>query len=854
MKKEKLSVSRRKFLFSAATAAITPSLLLTSFPVAAQDRIPGQGGVGVDEIDEYNLKEESNNCKLWYRYPAQEWEEALPVGNGRLGGMIFGTVDREKISLNEETIWSFEAKPVTATSTTQYLLAEKRKLIFEGKYKEADQLKLEDIIIPGNATIVNENIKGMLGGRSIYKPLADLYLHFGSSESIPYDYRRELNIENAIASVTYKIDEVTYKREVFASFPDQAIVIRITANKPGKISFSSSMTRRTDVKDDMYRYDAELGAKVESITRPPDPIIKVLGNDHFSFSGTADPKGVSYFSHFKLATEGGKVKSIKAGFKVENANAATIFITAATNYNFKNPDEVANKQLEKVSSYSYDEIKARHITDYQQLFKRVDFQLEKTRNSSMSTDRRVLAFQLGIKDSRVSADTPRDNDLYALYFQYSRYLMIASSRKGTLPPALQGIWNDSLLPPWFGQYTTDINIEMNYWPAEVCNLSDCHTVLLDFLSPHIDKAKKVAEISFGTRGMVFNSMSPWGPRATYSEWNCFAGWIAQHYWEHYTYTLDENYLKNQAYPFIKEAALFYVDHLVDYPGRGYLVAGAEYSPENTYYLKDDLKKEARHISMGTTMSRAIAYEVLSNAAKAAEILHVDVDLRHEFIKARDNLSPYQVGSFGQLQEWLEDFGEINPGHRHLSHLYPLYPGTEITSDNNPGIFEAARKSVERRLENNGGWTGWSRAWIICLAARLQDGELAKEQLGLLLERTTLYNLFDTHPRKGGNTICFQLEGNMGATAGMAEMLMQSHEGYIHILPAKPKNWKEGYIKGLRARGAFEVDITWRNSEMSQLTIKSLAGRPCRIKYKKRIIEFVTEAGKAYSFDSLLNEL
>jgi len=493
---------------------------------------------------------------------------------------------------------------------------------------------------------------------------------------------------------------------------------------------------------------------------------------------------------------------------VKGADAVTIFITSATDYHHEDPDTVAEQQLAKVSSCSYDEIKKRHIADYHQLYKRVDIQLEKSRNSSMSTDRRVRAFQMGVIDPRVRPGTPRDNDLYALCFQYARYLMIASSREGTLPPALQGIWNDSLLPPWFGQFTTDINIEMNYWLAESGNLSECHHALLDFVFPHMDKAKRVAEISYGTRGMAFNSLSPWGPRQAYSKWNGFTGWLAQHFWEHYAYTLDKDFLENRAYPFIKEAALFYVDHLVEYPGRGYLVSGPEYSPENQFYLPEDPKREKREISLGTTLSRAIAFEVLDHAAIASEILGVDENLRKEFVETRDRLSPYQAGKHGQLQEWLEDFEETNPGHRHLSHLYGLYPGSEITKEKDPVIFEAARKAVERRLEHHSGWTGWSRAWLIGLAARLQDGELAREQLELLLERTTLENLFDTHPRQGGNTTCFQIEGNFGAAAGIAEMLMQSHQGYIHILPAKPNNWRRGHVTGLRARGAFEVDIYW----------------------------------------------
>lgn len=792
---------------------------------------------------------QAEDWKLWYAHPAREWEEALPVGNGRMGAMVFGTIDRERISLNEETLWSFEAKPVTATTKTRHLIEKQRELIFAGKYKEADELKLTDLSIPDGEDILTEEIDGMLGGRSIYKPLADLYLHFGSTESIPYDYRRELDLDRAMSTVSYKIGEVSYKREVFASYPDQAVVVRITASEPGSISFSSKMTRRIDVKDDMYRYDAELGAKVASITRPPDPVIEVLGDDHFSFSGTADPKGVSYHSHFKLVATGGKVEAIPAGFKVENADEATIFITAATDYNHDNPDLVARKQIEEVSKLNYEEILERHVSDHQELFRRVDFKMEKSRNSAMPTDKRILAYQLGVKDPRVPVGKPRDNDLYALYFQFGRYVMIASSRKGTLPPALQGLWNDSLLPPWFGHYTTDINIQMNYWAAEVCNLSESHSVLLDFITPHIEKCKRVAEISYGTRGMVFNSMTPWGPRASYSKWNGCAGWFAQHYWDHYAYTLDESFLKEQGYPYIKEVALFYVDHLTEYPGRGYLVAGPEYSPENVFFLHDDPKKKKRHISLGTTMSRSIAYEVLNNAAIASEILGIDHELRKEFVKSRDQLSPYSTGKHGQLQEWLEDFGEIFPGHRHVSHLYPLYPGTEITATKTPKLFEAAKNSVVRRLEHNSGWTGWSRAWMICLAARLQDPDLALEQLELMLERTTLYNLFDTHPRQGGNTICFQIEGNLGASAGIAEMLMQSHDGFIHVLPAKPANWKNGHITGLRARGAFELDLFWKGGSLDKLAVRSEKGGPCRLKYGDHFIEFETEPGQEYRFDS-----
>lgn len=784
--------------------------------------------------------------KIWHRYPAREWEEALPVGNGRLGAMIYGGIDREQISLNEETIWSFEANPVIATSKTQYLMKRQRELIFEGKYKEADELKLHDVQIPRGTKVKEEKIDGMLSGRSIYKPLADLYLHFGSTESLPSDYRRELDLDRAVSTVTYKIDGVTYRREVFSSFPDQVIVVRITADRPGKISFSSKMTHRVDVKDDMYRYDAELGAKVASIRRPPDPVIRMLGDDHFSYNSTADPKGTSYSAHFKLVASGGKVAAIEKGFKVSNADTATIYITAATDYNHSDPDKVAEQQLLNAAKLPFEKLYRRHVEDHQALFRRVDISLEKSRISDLPTDKRVLAFQLDVKDNRVSESTPRDNNLYALYFQFGRYLLIASSRPGTNPPALQGIWNNSLLPPWFGMYTTDINIEMNYWPAEVANLSECHTALFDFVSPHIDKGKQVAKISYGNRGMAINSFSPWGPRTAYSSWIGFAGWLAQHYWEHFAYTQDKTFLKKKAYPFIKEAALFYLDYLVEYPGRGYLVTGPEYSPENRFIVPDDPDRSPRHLSVGTTMSRAIAYEVMSNAIKASKILGVDAKLRNEFGSAINRLWPYQVGKYNQLQEWLEDFDEAEPGHRHLSHLYPVYPGYEITEDKDPRLFEAARQSVLRRIDHNSGWTGWSRAWLLCLAARFDDADLALEQLNTLLATTTLSNLFDTHPRQGGNTLCFQVEGNFGATAGIAEMLMQSHEGYIDLLPAKPANWKNGYVNGLRARGGFELDISWKNSRLDEVVVHAKSTGPVELQYGEKRVSLKTVAGKSYT--------
>jgi alpha-L-fucosidase 2 len=791
----------------------------------------------------------SQDYKLWYNFPAREWEEALPVGNGRLGAMVYGGIDRECISLNEETIWGFNSKPAFADPNNRYLIDAKRKLIFEGKYKEADKLKLLDLNIPEDKKLPLQPIENMLTGEDTYKPLADLFLHFGSTDLIPSDYRRELSLDKALSTVSYKIGDVTYKREVFASHPDQAIIVRISSDKKGMVNFSSKMTRKTDIKDDMYRYDPGVEPRFFKEVGTYPTVIKNLGADYFSFSGQTFPKGVKFTAHFKLKIKGGKATSIPAGFKVDGADEAIIYITAATDFYGKDPDLEAKTQIDKAVNRSYDDLLVAHLKDYQSLYRRVDFQLEKNYMATLPIDKRVLAYQKGVKDTRLKEDTPRDNDLYAIYYQFGRYLMIANSRKGTMPPALQGLWNNSLLPPWRGHHTTDINVQMNYWPAEVANLSESHEVLLDYLSKHINTAKDATSKTYGTRGLVLHGMTQWGPPRAFSEgFLDFAGWAAQHYWTHYEYTQNKEFLKDKAYPFIKEAALFYLDHLVEYPGRGYLVSGPETSPENHFISPQD-NTTSVGLSMGTTMSRAIIYELFTNCIKASEILGVDEDLRKEFVKSRSKLSPYQIGKDGQLQEWLEDFEEKNLGHRHVSHLYPIYPGAEITQNTNPVLFEAAKKSMLRRLENGGGWTGWSRAWMICLAARFHDADLAQQQLESMIAQTTYYNLFDTHPRNAGNTSCFQIDGNLGAVAGISEMLLQSHDGFIEILPAKPINWQNGHIKGLITKGGFKIDIGWRLGVLTSVRVESQLGGKCKVKSGDKIITLDTQKGDIFNLNT-----
>ncbi len=777
---------------------------------------------------------------LWYEHPAQEWEEALPLGNGRIGAMVFGGIDRERINLNEETIYSGKPQPKTVSNVEQLLLKKRQELVFAGKYNEAKNLSLKDIDIPEGFAVKKEEIPGTSRSRHINKPLADLYLHFGSTREIPTDYYRDLDLDRAVATVRYMIGDVTYTREFFCSYPDQVMVVRVTADKPGKVSFNSTMTRRTDVKADMYRYDAELGAKVESITRPPDPKVTVISPTQFSFSGQADPDGVTFVAHFRVVTEGGVSKRIPAGFQVEDADAAVLFITAATDYHHENPDKAASDHMAAVSRKSFDELMKRHVADHQSLFRRVSLDLGTGRASELPTDKRVLSKQLDVKDPRVPAETELDPDLYALFFQYGRYLMIASSRSGTLPPDLQGIWNDSLLPPWFGGFFSDINLQMSYWPAETCNLSECHLPLLDISERHMPPAQKAAELAYGARGMVMHGMTIWGPKTASGGWQDFGGWLAQHFWEHYAFSGDREFLAKRAYPFLKENALFYLDFMVEHPEKGWLVSGPAYSPENTFV--------GGHIDMGVTMSVAIIRELFGNTIEASEILGVDTDLRKQLRSALQNLPPYQIGRHGQLQEWLTDHRETNPGHRHMSHLYAVSPGYTITPGETPKLAKAAKTSLLRRLNNNGAWTGWSRAWATHLAARLGDGKRAGEQLELQLAKTTYPNLFDSHPRRGGTTRCAQLEGNFGATAAIAEMLLQSHTGELELLPALPPKWRTGHVKGLCARGGFEVDMEWMNGALARVMVHSRLGGPCSLRYGGNTIRIETETGKRYFFD------
>ena len=805
-----------RLLLAARYAAF---LLIALSSVAAEEPPSGPSHGSVSDL------------KLWYQFPARIWEEALPVGNGRIGAMVYGGVQREHIQLSEETIWSpVPRSPGSADPAFREELRRRADLLFAGRYREAQDFKFEPTDAERKALGIGqpEVVPGLVADedKPMFQPLGDLYLHFDYGQAREEDYRRELDLDTAVATTTYSVGGTRYTREVFCSHPAQALVVRVTADKPKSVSFTANLDYRRDVKADMYRYHTELPL-VDSVATPPRPVWSDLGDNRFSWRGRAHPDGVGFDARFEVRLDGGTLTATADGFRVKAASAVTIVMTVGTDFRGADATQRAVKDLEALKSADYDTLRSAHTTDHQALFRRVSLDLGRTAADEVPTDRRILARMWGVEDNRSDREADPDPSLATLFFQFGRYLLIASSRPGSLPPALQGIWNDSLLPPWRGQHTSDINVEMNYWPVEVANLGECHTALLDLVGSFADAGREVARISYGARGMVFPHMTNWGPRGAWERWADFTGWLARHFWEHYQFGQDRKFLEAQAYPFMKDAALFYLDTLMTDPRTGALVTGPAWSPENRFIAPDD-GKSAR-LSLGATMSMAICRDVFGNFIEASTILGVDEPLRKEVETALGKMAPYGVGNGGRLLEWWpEDFAEGEPGHRHLSPLYPLYPGDEFTPAQTPELTDAARQLLLQRVEDGSGWTGWSRAWITNLFARLGDGASAHRHLRRQFEQSTLPNLTSKHSRLSGNNFCFQIDANFGGAAAIAEMLLQSHDGTIHLLPALPPQWPTGSFRGLRARGGFTVDAAWKDGKVTSYRIQSAEPREVKV--------------------------
>lgn len=733
--------------------------------------------------------------ELWYAQPAKVWMESLPIGNGRLGAMTYGGIEEEKLALNESTMWSGQYNENQNKPFGREKMNQLRKLFFEGKLSEGNR-------------IAGDNLHGNQTSFGTHLPIGDLKMQFIYPEGKVTDYRRSLSLDEAVSSVSFNSGGVNYKREYFATNPDNVLVLRLTADKQKSITMNMGL--------DLMR-QADLSVE----------------NNQLVFTGKVDfplhgPGGVCFEGRIAVLADNGEVKMEQSGVSIKEADAVTLIVDVRTDY--KSPDykTLCADGVEKAAAKSYDELKQAHIKDYNTLYNRVSIHFGQDANRAMPTDVRWKQ----VKEGKT------DTGLDALFFQYGRYLTIASSRENSpLPIALQGFFNDNKAcnMGWTNDYHLDINTEQNYWAANVGNLAECNAPLFTYIKDLAHHGAKTAEVVYGCKGWTAHTTANvWGytPASSTIIWRLFpmaGSWIASHLWTQYEFTQDKQYLAETAYPLLKGNAQFILDFLAKDPKSGYLMTGPSISPENWFRTAGGEEMVA---SMMPACDRELAYEILSNCVRASEILDTDREFADSLRTAIAQLPPIQLRANGAIREWFEDFEEAHPNHRHTSHLLALYPFSQITLEKTPELAEAARKTIENRLSaENWEDTEWSRANMICMYARLKDAQEAYKSVQLLQGKLSRENLMTVSPGgiAGAEGDIYSFDGNPAGTAGMAEMLIQNHEGYVEFLPCLPVEWKDGSFKGLCLKGGAEATAEWTNAVINKASLKATADQVLKVK-------------------------
>ena len=728
--------------------------------------------------------------RLWFKQPAAVWEEALPLGNGRMGGMVFGDPVNEQIQVNEDSMWYGGPVDRINPDTKEYL-PKIRELILNGEIRKAERL-------------MKMAMSGCPDSAHPYQTLGNIHFLFENIGEVSA-FERSLDLERAVYESSFIADGIRYSRELFITAPDDVMIMRLKSDKKGAITFQALLRREKF-------FDG----------------IKKCGNNGICLYGNLGKGGFDFAMQLSAFPVGGRVCVIGEHLLVEEADEVLLVFCSGTTYRTKDVEAEIAAKISKAAEKPYEELFTAHVEDYKQFFDRVEFSLgDLSAYDALPTDERIRRAAAGNVDVGLSK----------LYFDFGRYLLISCSREGTLPATLQGIWNKDMLPPWDSKYTININTQMNYWPAENCNLSECHMPLFEQIKNMVKKGRETAERMYGCRGfMCHHNTDIWGDTVTQdhwvpgSYWVMGAAWLCTHQWTHFEYTRDMEFLKEH-FPIMREAALFFLDYMIE--DDGYLKTCPSVSPENTFILPSG---ERGSNTAGVTMDNQILRDLFTQCIKAAELLGVEDELNEQLKAARERLVPTQIGEKGNILEWPVDYEEAEPGHRHISHLYGLHPSEQITMDKTPELAGAARVTLERRLSHGGGHTGWSRAWIINHYAKLWDGETAYYNFEQLMAKSTLPNLFDNHPP-------FQIDGNFGAAAAIAEMLVQSTSERIVLLPALPSAWKEGSMRGLCVKGGAEVDIAWKDGKLTKALLRAKQDICTKVRLGEQIKEVALKAGE-----------